>query len=97
MRGMIESRRAIFRSCLPAAASNTIRARITTRAGVLRGLNDGKQCANVLQRLAATRGVINSQMRELLEGHIRIHMPHNSKSSEEEANDVIEVVRPYVK
>lgn len=64
---------------------------------VLRGLNDDEQCADVLQRLAAARGAINSLMGELLEDHIRNHLPRNSKSSEEAANDVIEIVRTYLK
>ena len=64
---------------------------------VLRGLNDDERCADVLQRLAAARGAINSLMGELLEDHIRNHMPRNSKSSEEAANDVIEIVRTYLK
>ena len=64
---------------------------------VLRGLNDDEQCSDVLQRLAAARGAINSLMGELLEDHIRNHMPRNSKSSEEAADDVIEIVRTYLK
>jgi len=64
---------------------------------VLRGLNDDEQCADVLQRLAAARGAINSLMGELLEDHIRNHMPRKSKSSEEAAHDVIEIVRTYLK
>lgn len=64
---------------------------------VLRGLNEDEQCAEILQRLAAARGAINSLMGELLEDHIRNHMPRNSKSSEEAANDVIEIVRTYLK
>jgi DNA-binding FrmR family transcriptional regulator len=64
---------------------------------VLRGLNDDEQCTDVLQRLAAARGAINSLMGELLEDHIRNHMPRNSKSSEEAADDVIEIVRTYLK
>ncbi len=64
---------------------------------VLRGLNDDEQCADVLQRLAAARGSINSLMGELLEDHIRNHMPQNSKSSTEAADDVIEIVRTYLK
>jgi FrmR/RcnR family transcriptional regulator, repressor of rcnA expression len=63
----------------------------------LRALNDDEQCADVLQRLAAARGAINSLMGELLEDHIRNHMPRNSKSSEEAASDVIEIVRTYLK
>lgn len=64
---------------------------------VLRGLNEDEQCAEILQRLAAARGAINSLMGELLEDHIRNHMPRNSKSSEEAAKDVIEIVRTYLK
>jgi DNA-binding FrmR family transcriptional regulator len=64
---------------------------------VLRALNQDEQCADVLQRLAAARGAINSLMGELLEDHIRNHMPRSSKSSAEAANDVIEIVRTYLK
>jgi DNA-binding FrmR family transcriptional regulator len=64
---------------------------------VLRGLNEDEQCADVLQRLAAVRGSINSLMGELLEDHVRNHMPKNSKSAEEAAEEVIDVVRSYLK
>ena len=64
---------------------------------VLRALNDDEPCAEVLQRLAAARGAINSLMGELLEDHIRNHMPRSSKSSQEAADDVIEIVRTYLK
>jgi len=64
---------------------------------VLRGLNEDEQCADILQRLAAARGSINSLMAELMEDHIRNHMPRNSKSSEEAADDVIQIVRTYLR
>jgi DNA-binding FrmR family transcriptional regulator len=64
---------------------------------VLRGLNEDEQCADILQRLAAARGSINSLMGELLEDHVRNHMPRNSKSAEEAAEDVVEIVRMYLK
>jgi DNA-binding FrmR family transcriptional regulator len=64
---------------------------------VLRGLNEDEQCADVLQRLSAARGAINALMGELLEDHIRNHMPRNSKSSEEAAEDLVEIVRTYLK
>ena len=64
---------------------------------VLHALEEDAHCADVLQRLAAARGAINSLMGELLEDHIRNHMPRNSKSSEEAADDVIEIVRTYLK
>jgi DNA-binding FrmR family transcriptional regulator len=64
---------------------------------VLRGLNDDEQCADVLQRLAAARGAINSLMGELMEDHIRNHMPRKDKNSEEATEDLIEIVRTYLK
>ena len=63
----------------------------------LRALNEDEQCADILQRLAAARGAINSLMAELMEDHIRNHMPRNSKSSEDAADDVIHIVRTYLK
>jgi len=65
--------------------------------GVLRDLNEDEPCADVLQRLAAARGAINSLMGELMEDHIRHHMPRNTKSSEEATEDLVEIVRTYLK
>ena len=64
---------------------------------VLKGLNEDEQCADVLHRLAAARGAINSLMGELLEDHILNHMPKNSKSAGEAAEDMIQIVRTYLK
>jgi DNA-binding FrmR family transcriptional regulator len=64
---------------------------------VLRALNDDEQCAEMLQRLSAARGAINSLMGELMEDHIRNHMPRTSKSSGEAADDLITIVRTYLK
>jgi len=64
---------------------------------VLRALNEDAPCADVLQRLAAARGAINSLMGELMEDHIRCHMPRNTKSAEDAADDIIDVVRTYLK
>jgi DNA-binding FrmR family transcriptional regulator len=63
----------------------------------LRALNEDEECADVLQRLAAARGAINSLMAELMEDHIRNHMPRNSKSADEAAEDLIGIVRTYLK
>jgi len=63
----------------------------------LRGLEADEHCADVMQRLAAARGSINSLMGELMEDHIRNHMPRKTKSSAAAADDVIEIVRTYLK
>jgi DNA-binding FrmR family transcriptional regulator len=64
---------------------------------ILRALNDDEQCADVLQRLAAARGASSSLMGELMEDHIRNHMPRNTKSSAEAADNLIGIVRTYLK
>jgi DNA-binding FrmR family transcriptional regulator len=64
---------------------------------VERALGEDESCADMLQRLAAARGAINSLMAELMEDHILHHMPRHNKSAEEAAEDLIEIVRTYLK
>ena len=64
---------------------------------VLRALEEDAHCADVLQRLAAARGAINSLMGGLLEDHILNHMPRKNKASAEAAQDIVEIVRMYLK
>jgi DNA-binding FrmR family transcriptional regulator len=64
---------------------------------VLRAIEEDARCADILQRLAASRGAINGLMAELMEDHILNHMPRKTKSSAEAAEDLIEIVRTYLK
>jgi len=64
---------------------------------VERALGDDEPCAEVLHRLATAKGAIHSLMAELMEDHIRNHMPRKTKSSEAAADDLIEIVRTYLK
>jgi DNA-binding FrmR family transcriptional regulator len=64
---------------------------------VERALEKDAPCADVLQRLAAARGAINSLMAELLEDHVRHHMPKKTKTSAEAVEDIIEVIKSYLK
>lgn len=64
---------------------------------VQRALEQDEHCAEILQRLAAARGSINSLMAELMEDHIRNHMPRKNKVSKDAADDVIEILRTYLK
>jgi DNA-binding FrmR family transcriptional regulator len=64
---------------------------------VERALNEHQSCSEVLHRLAAARGAINSLMGELMEDHIRNHMTRHTKTSGEAAEDLIEIVRTYLK
>lgn len=63
----------------------------------LRAIEDDAHCADILQRLAAARGSLNALMGELMEDHILNHMPRKSKPSTEAAQDLIEIVRTYLK
>ena len=61
---------------------------------------DDHDCAQVLMLLAAVRGGINSLMAEVLEDHIRLHMmtpEKNGLPSQELAEDLIDLVRAYLK
>jgi DNA-binding FrmR family transcriptional regulator len=64
---------------------------------VERALDEDAPCADVLQRLAAARGAINGLMAELLEDHVRHHMPRKTKTSAGAVDDIIEVIRSYLK
>ncbi|MGB2678179.1 MAG: metal/formaldehyde-sensitive transcriptional repressor [Candidatus Acidiferrum sp.] len=63
----------------------------------LHAIEDDSHCAEILQRLAAARGSLNALMAELMEDHILNHMPRKNKSSAEAAQDLIEIVRTYLK
>jgi DNA-binding FrmR family transcriptional regulator len=65
-----------------------------------RSLSTGDDCADILMLLANVRGGINSLMAEVLEDHIRLHMMNPDKgqiASQEIAEDLIDLVRAYLK
>ncbi len=66
-----------------------------------RALESEQECAGVLQLMAACRGALNGLMAEVMEGHVRFHVlsPESKKSSPQAqaAEELIEVVRAYLK
>lgn len=64
-------------------------------------LREKKDCATVLLTLSACRGAINSLMGEVLEDHVRLHMlgakTKPTPAQKEAAEDLIEIVRSYLK
>jgi DNA-binding FrmR family transcriptional regulator len=67
---------------------------------VERAVTEGDECADVLMLLAAIRGGVNSLMAEILEDHIRLHITHPDRakeSAEELTEDLISLVRAYLK
>jgi DNA-binding FrmR family transcriptional regulator len=69
-------------------------------AAVERALTAGDECADILMLLAAIRGGVNGLMAEILEDHIRLHImnpDHEVESPEELGEDLIGLVRAYLK
>jgi len=65
-----------------------------------RSVTNGDECADILMLLAAIRGGVNSLMAEILEDHIRLHILHpdrSGESPEELTEDLIGLVRAYLK
>jgi len=67
---------------------------------VERAVTAGDECADILMLLAAIRGGVNSLMAEILEDHVRLHITHpgrGTESAEELTEDLINLVRAYLK
>jgi len=82
--------------------------RVLTRVRKVRGqldaleraLEEGADCAPVLQQLAAIRGAINGVMAGVLEGHLREEFTQLGKSTESppgSIDDVVSLVRTYLR
>jgi FrmR/RcnR family transcriptional regulator, repressor of frmRAB operon len=68
---------------------------------LVRVLSEERDCSEVLQVMSAARGAMNSLMAELLEGHIRHHVlghsPRSTKHQTAAAEEVITMVRSYLR
>ena len=66
-----------------------------------RALEEEKGCSEVLNQIAAARGAMNGLMVEVLAEHIEMHVANPAISSDVErtkgANELIEVIRSYLK
>jgi DNA-binding FrmR family transcriptional regulator len=64
-------------------------------------IEEEKECADVLQQIAACRGAINSLLVEIVEGEIRFHvLSKNSKVDSREAkaaDNLVEILHRYIK
>lgn len=67
---------------------------------VERALETEAGCADVLQVIASVRGAVNGLMAEVIEDHVRCHVSAASLTAKERvegADDLLEVVRTYLK
>ena len=86
-------------------AQKELIARINRIQGQLDGIKDAVQedrdCATVLQQVAACRGAINGLMAEIMEGEIKGHvLSRNARANSSEAqaaDQLVEVLRRYLK
>lgn len=65
-----------------------------------RALDQGSECAAILQQIAAIRGAVNGLMAEVLEGHLRDHLGPDAVDPQQRTDDieqVISVLRSYMK
>ena len=60
-----------------------------------RALEEERDCGQILHLIAAARGATNGLMGEVLEEHLRAHVP--SVKGETTVDDLIGVVRSYLK
>jgi DNA-binding FrmR family transcriptional regulator len=64
-------------------------------------LENNRECASVLQQIAACRGAINSLLVEIIDGEIRFHvLSRNAKVDSREARaaeDLVEILHRYIK
>jgi FrmR/RcnR family transcriptional regulator, repressor of frmRAB operon len=69
--------------------------------GIRVAIEEEKECATVLQQIAACRGAINSLLVEIIDGEIRFHvLSKNSKVDSREARaaeNLVEILHRYIK
>lgn len=91
--------------------SHTVRNKVTLLARVRRirgqvealerALEAEKGCTEIMQQIAAFRGAANGLMTEVIEEHMRTHVTSpsvpSSASRNRAANELIDVVRTYLR
>lgn len=85
----------------------TDKAKILARVNRIKGqleafskaVDSGQDCYQVLQLLASCRGAMNGLMSEVVESHIREHIVEadNKKAAAESGEDLIEIIRSFLK
>ena len=57
-----------------------------------RALDQGSECAAILQQIAAIRGAVNGLMAEVLEGHLRDHLGPDAVDPQQRTDDIEQVI-----
>lgn len=88
-----------------AAEKKRLLARVNRIQGQLesirKAIEEEKECAGVLQQIAACRGAVNSLLVEIVEGEIRFHvLGKNARVDSREAraaDNLVEILHRYVR
>ena len=62
-----------------------------------RALEQEAECAAILQQLAAIRGAVSGLMAQILEDHLREHVDRTTRAPRSDMEQVIAVLRSYLK
>ncbi|MBI2922965.1 MAG: metal/formaldehyde-sensitive transcriptional repressor [Planctomycetes bacterium] len=62
-----------------------------------RALEAEAECGGILHLIAACRGALNGLMSEVVEGHVRFHVAAPGRRSSHAAQDLIDLIRTYLK
>lgn len=66
-----------------------------------RTVEEAGECSSLLQQIAGARGALNGLMAEVMEGHLREHVMDTGRKPSaaqlEAADELVEVVRAYLK
>lgn len=87
------------------AEKKSLLVRVNRIQGQLQSIREAieqeKDCADVLQQIAACRGAVNSLLVQILEGEIRFHvLSRNVKVDSREAqaaDNLVEILHRYIK
>jgi DNA-binding FrmR family transcriptional regulator len=88
-----------------AGEKKSLLARVSRIQGQLQSIREAieqeKECADVLQQIAACRGAVNGLLVEIVEGEIRFHvLGKNARMDSREARaaeNLVEILRRYIK
>lgn len=66
-------------------------------AALERALEQDKACIDILQQVAAIRGAVNGVMHHVLEEHIRHHLGGHTPDQITQVDEVLQVLKTYLK
>lgn len=78
------------------ARTNKIQGQV---AALTKMLDEPHECTAVLQQIAAIKGAVNGLMREVIKGHLSVHIVHENDEAQREKDleVILKVLDSYIK